>query len=140
MTPAELAALHAVGFRHPRPWTEAEFADLLTSGHSFLLSEGRGFLLGRVAGDEAELLTLAVDPAARRAGCGRALVLQFLGEVTRRGAVQAFLEVASDNAPALALYRATGWAETGRRRAYYGAGRDALVMRHDLAAAGAGHL
>lgn len=136
MTAAELAALHAAAFRDPRPWSQAEFEALLTSPLCFLLSGEGGFLLGRVAGDEAELLTLAVDPAARRAGRGRALVLEFLSQSAERGAAQAFLEVASDNAAALALYRATGWTEAGRRRAYYGAGRDALVMRHDLTGGG----
>ena len=53
-------------------------------------------------------------------------------EARTRGAVTAFLEVASDNAPAQALYRAAGWQDAGRRRNYYAAGIDAVVMRKDL--------
>ncbi len=45
-----------------------------------------------------------------------------------------FLEVATDNAPALALYTAAGFVEVGRRRRYYAGGSDALVMRLVLSA------
>lgn len=132
MTPAELAALHARCFAVPRPWSEAEFAALLSSSGAVLERTADGFLLGRVAGGEAELLTLAVSPAARRTGQGRELVRRFLSTCRDGHAEAAFLEVASDNAAALGLYAATGWTAAGRRRNYYAPGLDALVMRHDL--------
>lgn len=133
MTPAELAALHARCFAVPRPWNEGEFAGLLASSGCLLHATDDGFLLGRVAGGEAELLTLAVDPSARCTGQGRELVGRFLATSAAQGAEAAFLEVASDNDAALALYRATGWTPAGRRRNYYAPGIDALVMRHALA-------
>lgn len=133
MTPADLAALHARAFTHPRPWSEAEFRALLAA-RAFLLTQPRAFLLGRVIADEAELLTLATDPAARRQGAGRALVTAFAQEAAARGATTAFLEVASDNAPARALYAATGWQEAGQRRNYYAQGVDALVLTLNLTA------
>jgi ribosomal-protein-alanine N-acetyltransferase len=133
VTPAELSAIHAACFTTPRPWTEAEFAGYLTNRHVFLLEEEGGFLLGRVIADEAELLTIAVAPVARRAGIGRRLVRGFLAEAARRGAVTAFLEVADTNAPAIALYRAAGFAASGRRKGYYtlpeGGAVDAIVMQ-----------
>lgn len=132
MSPAELAALHARCFVTPRPWTEAEFLGLLASPGCVLCTSPGGFLLGRIAAGEAELLTLAVDPAARRCGQGRDLVERFLAACVAQAAEVAFLEVASDNAAAAALYRATGWVPTGRRRNYYAAGVDAVVMRHAL--------
>lgn len=133
MTPGDLARLHAACFTLPRPWTEAEFAALAAQPGSLLLTVPHGFLLGRVMADEAELLTLAIAPSVRRSGHGRALVRQFLSAIAAQGAKTAFLEVAADNAPALSLYRQTGWTEAGRRRNYYAAGLDALVMRHDTA-------
>lgn len=133
MTPAELAQLHARAFTTPRPWSEAEFRELLAAG-AFLLTQPRAFLLGRVIADEAELLTLATDPAARRQGAGRALVAAFAQEAAARGATTAFLEVASDNAPARALYAATGWQQAGQRRNYYAQGVDALVLTLKLTA------
>ena len=84
------------------------------------------------AADEAELLTLAVEPSARRQGLGRALVDEFDAVARLRGAARGFLEVASDNAAAQALYAGAGWERTGRRRDYYGAGIDALTMGKSL--------
>lgn len=137
MTPEALAALHAAGFTHPRPWSAAEFADLLAARGVFVAGDAEGFVLGRVIADEAELLTLAVAPGARRAGRGRALLAAFEAEAAARGAVSAFLEVAADNAAARALYAGAGWSETGRRRAYYsapgGARVDAVLMGRGLA-------
>lgn len=128
MTPDRLAALHGACFSTPRPWSVGEFAALLDSPHVFLLTRAHGFLMGRVVADEAELLTLAVAPDARRTGIARDLMGEFAATSRGRGATRAFLEVAADNAPAQALYRATGWRESGRRRRYYGPLLDAIVM------------
>ena len=137
MTDAELAALHARCFTLPRPWSAAEFAGFLSDPLAFLLVEGdAGFLLGRAVAGEAELLTLAVAPEARRRGLGRKLVARFLYQARLRGAVTAFLEVADTNTGARALYAASGFAESGRRKGYYrdgnGAAVDAVVMSRTL--------
>jgi len=131
VSPDDLAALHAACFVTPRPWTAAEFAGLLSSNCA-LLTTSDGFLLARVAGGEAELLTLAVAPTARRSGQGKVLVHRFLAHCIGQAAEAAYLEVASDNSPALALYEGTGWQPAGRRRNYYAPGVDAVVMRHGL--------
>ena len=139
MDAAALARLHAACFTMPRPWSQTEFEELLTSPGCFLLCEPAGFLLGRTIADEAELLTLAVDPQMRRSGTGRALVTAFAAQAAARGAATAFLEVAENNAAARALYAATGWRESGRRRGYYrtpqGMAVDALVLNLSLASA-----
>lgn len=133
MTPEELAQIHAECFpAHPRAWSGHEFAELLASTGSFILPRAHGFLLGRVIADEAELLTLAVSPLARRAGTGQSLVAEFLTRAAEMGANTAFLEVASDNLPAQRLYARTGWQQVGLRRNYYAAAIDALVLRHVL--------
>lgn len=136
MTPEALADLHAAVFRVPRPWSAAEFAAFLNDGVSFLLVEAGGVLLGRAVAGEAELLTLAVAPDRQRSGIGGRLVAAFLAEARARGAVQAFLEVAADNAAAIGLYRRAGFAEVGLRRGYYaganGARIDALVFAQGL--------
>ncbi len=137
MTPAALATLHARAFTTPRPWGEAEFAASISDPLVFLLVEGdAGFLLGRAVAGEAELLTLAVAPEARRLGLGRRLVGRFVYQARLRGAESAFLEVAEDNAAARGLYLAAGFSDAGRRRGYYRApdGRavDALVLTRSL--------
>lgn len=136
MTPAQMAALHAAAFDRARPWSEAEFAALTADPQVFALGDARTLALGRVVLDEAELLTLATDPGHRRQGLARALMRGWIAEAARRGAARAFLEVAADNAPALALYTACGFARAGRRRAYYprpGApAADALILTRTL--------
>ncbi|WP_425091355.1 GNAT family N-acetyltransferase [Tropicimonas sp. S265A] len=137
MTPADLAALHRACFITPRPWTEPEFADLLANTGAFLETSKTGFALGRVAGPEVELLTLAVAPTARRMGTGRALMTAFEHTALKKGAQEAFLEVAADNAPALELYRRAGYQQAGERSGYYqhsdGERVSALILRKRLA-------
>ncbi|MBZ4690253.1 MAG: rimI [Cereibacter sp.] len=131
MTPDALAALHGRVFTVPRPWSAAEIAGLLDSAGVFLLTEPQGFLMGRAIAGEAELLTLAVAPEARRQGIGARLVAGFLTEARARQAESAFLEVAADNGAALALYDAAGFRQAGRRRGYYATAAgpvDALVL------------
>ncbi|WP_269715096.1 ribosomal protein S18-alanine N-acetyltransferase [Caulobacter sp. NIBR2454] len=130
---AELAALHRAAFE--APWPQAELADLLASGSDGLIEEGQGFILWRTAADEAEILTIAVDPAARRAGLGRRLVQAAASAAQGQGAASLFLEVAIDNLAALGLYETAGFEQVGRRRGYYhrpDGEVDALVMRRAL--------
>ena len=134
--PATLAAIHAAAIATPRPWSADEIADLLASPGAFLLTEPGGFLMGRVIADEAELLTVAVKPEARRRGLGARLVAAFLGEARTRGAATAFLEVAADNHAAHALYASAGFTKAGRRPGYYttldGKRIDALILTRPL--------
>jgi ribosomal-protein-alanine N-acetyltransferase len=136
MTPAQMAGLHARCFTVPRPWSAAEIAQLVTDPQVYVLHQPSGFLIGRCVAGEAELLTVAVAPEARRQGLGARLVSGFVTEALVRGAEVAFLEVAEDNAPALALYHAQGFSTAGRRRAYYrtesGGAIDALVLSRPL--------
>jgi ribosomal-protein-alanine N-acetyltransferase len=137
VTPDVLAALHARSFRTPAPWSAADFAGLLADPLVFLLVEGdAGFLLGRAVAGEAELLTISVAPEARRRGLGGKLVSRFMYQAQLRGAERAFLEVAADNLPAIALYESAGFTRAGQRRGYYltpeGRRIDALVLARDL--------
>jgi ribosomal-protein-alanine N-acetyltransferase len=130
VTPDDLAALHARAFAPVRGWTAQEFASLSTSPHVTLLSRSGGFALVRTVAGEAELLTLAVDPDRRRRGIAEALLREWMSNST---AQIGHLEVAEDNAAALALYRKLGFAASGRRKSYYsrpGAPAvDALLMQ-----------
>ena len=139
MTPDRMAALHQAAFTRERPWQAQEFADLIAGPFVTLHARPHGFALSRTVAGESELLTLAVDPAHQGQGLGRALLLQWLGDIT---AQDAFLEVAADNTAALALYHSVGFAETGRRPGYYqreGArNADAILMRKELTLGQAG--
>lgn len=135
---AVLAGLHARCFAEA--WSAEAFARLLSSpGCAALVARldaaPAGFALYRVAADEAELLSLAVLPAARRRGLGRALLRAVQAQARARGAATLFLEVGAENRAAGALYRAAGFAVVGRRPGYYaaaGPAGDALLLRRAL--------
>jgi ribosomal-protein-alanine N-acetyltransferase len=129
----ELARLHALCF--PEPWTETDMASLLSSIGVLAFIADDGFILVRAVAGEAEVLTLAVAPDARRKGQGRALV-EAAATTLLEQADTLFLEVAMDNVSAQALYTAAGFEPAGRRAGYYrraGAPSvDALVLRRTL--------
>lgn len=156
MTPSELAALHKRAMVHGTAWSDASFDFALRDSRTFLVTETSasrqnnpresaggedpaqllGFALGRVVADEAELLTLAVDPSAQRRGIGQTLLQRFEDTAGAAGAEAAFLEVSADNTPATGLYQSAGWAEVGQRPRYYAApdkpSSDALILRKVL--------
>ncbi len=136
-----IASLHGALF--PDAWSAADVAALTEApGGLGLVVAGAagtplaGFAIGRVAADEAEVLSIGVAPAQQRGGLGAALVTA-LGDAARSaGARRLFLEVSADNEPARALYRRLGFAEIGRRKGYYrhgsGPGIDALLLAREL--------
>lgn len=133
LNPRQMAQIHAAAFTQSRPWTEAEFASLIESPLCWSVGNQHSFALVRVIADEAELLTLATDPRAQRQGHGRRIMHQWQQVARQNGAETAFLEVAADNAAALALYQSDGFAPCGQRNGYYSrqnaAAVDAIVMR-----------
>ncbi|MDA5095246.1 GNAT family N-acetyltransferase [Aliiroseovarius sp. KMU-50] len=134
--PDALARIHAASFDNARGWSEAEFADLLSSQFVFAEVAEHGFALGREIAGESELLTIAVLPEARGDGLGRDLLRRFEATSAARGAGLLFLEVAADNIPGLSLYRNSGWNESGQRVGYYarpdGSKQDAILMQKHL--------
>ncbi len=97
-----------------------------------------GFALIRTIVGEAELMLIAVLPAARTNGVGRALLEQAMVAAQRGGAKHAFLEVRADN-QAIALYEQAGFRRVGMRANYYRGGdgqvRNALTFRRALSPA-----
>ena len=120
------------------PWSTQDFRDCVMSDALFLVAEGNGadaiagYVVALDAADEGEILNLAVAPADRRNGLGRALVEDVLEALAERGVRQVYLEVRESNAPARALYAAHGFREVGRRKQYYRRpAEDAIVLRRD---------
>jgi [ribosomal protein S18]-alanine N-acetyltransferase len=120
----ELAQLHNRLFA--QPWSARSFRQLLDYPGSiaFIARAGQppqvtGFIVGRLAADEAEILTLGVGEKWQRRGLGRKLI-EALREAARQAqARRLYLEVASGNATALQLYRNMGFKQTGIRKGYY---------------------
>ena len=138
---AEIAALHKRLF-YPA-WDEAAVNALLEhpASTSLVAVAGdpktiAGLIIGQLAADEAEILSIGVAPDWQRTGLGKMLVEGLIRAVRRGEAKRLFLEVAADNAGALRLYKSLNFTETGRRKAYYeranGPSVDALLFALDL--------
>ncbi len=137
-----LATIHAECFTEP--WPAAEIESLLwTPGTcAFIASENGsaaqplGFIIIRQAADEAEILTIATRPQARRRAVASALLTRALETLAATGCADLHLEVDQDNAAARAFYASRGFAETGRRKDYYkhpgGISSDALLLHRKL--------
>ena len=136
---ARLAQLHGASFH--RGWGEGEFEVMLTERNTQVdrLRQGRkviGFSVSRMAADEAEILSIALDASQRGRGLSRNLLMTHLGHLAGRGVRTVFLEVEENNAPARRLYDWAGFGVVGRRERYYqqsgGEQLNALLMRRDL--------
>jgi len=137
----ECAALHAVSFAHP--WSQTEFEGLIDARevlcHAAMDDRSRkllGMIFSRIAADEAEILTIAVDPSDRQSGIGTKLLSRQIAELAALRVTSLFLEVDENNGAARALYTRLGFKIVGERKAYYrtadGGRATALVMRLDL--------
>lgn len=82
-------------------------------------NEPVGFILARVVGHEAEILTFAVHPNSQRMGTGRYLLKELTNFLTSVKCSKVFLEVAIDNASAIALYKSMNFQIVGNRPDYY---------------------
>ena len=78
--------------------------------------------------DEAHVINVAVAPAERRRGIGRALVQTLLAYAREHAIAKVLLEVRAGNSAAIGLYRSLGFAEFNVRRRYYPDGEDAIEM------------
>jgi len=134
MNAVELAKIHAASFSYaPRPWRAEEFDSLLLSPNIKLFEHTSGFAIFRFAGPEAELLTIAVDPAFRRQGIAKKLILAGHESAKKSGVEEVFLEVSQENPHAKSLYEQFGYEVRAIRENYYfgpnGQKINGLVMR-----------
>ena len=115
-----LAALEACCFADP--WSETALREELTNPLAHFIvalcdGEIAGYLGCHHIVDEAFIANVAVFPAFRRRGVGRALV-----ETAKSDAVSLYrltLEVRASNEGAIALYRSLGFIEDGVRPRFY---------------------
>ena len=135
---ARCAELEAQLFDGDDPWSASAFVSELGRRHNHYVAARTADKLVGYAGitrlgllppHEYEIHTIGVDPAFHGQGTGRRL-LDSLLDFADGGTV--FLEVRTDNAAAIALYRSAGFVEVGLRKRYYRAsGADAYTMRRE---------
>jgi [ribosomal protein S18]-alanine N-acetyltransferase len=133
---SRVAELERQLFAGDDPWNESTLRGELDHGNRYvgawsgdqLVGYAGMALVGTRRDAEASVHTIGVDPDWQGQGIGRALLVALL-EVADEYRAPVYLEVRTDNAAAIALYRAHGFTTIGLRRAYYQpSGADAFTM------------
>ncbi|MDQ6784474.1 MAG: ribosomal protein S18-alanine N-acetyltransferase [Actinomycetota bacterium] len=125
---------------YPRPWSLPLFMSELNlrTNRAYVAARVEGVVVGyagiMLAGEEAHITTIAVDPAWQRHKIGSRMLAHLVRATVGHGARHLTLEVRMSNAGAQAMYRRFGFEPAGVRRNYYAeTNEDALVMwAHDL--------
>ena len=139
LLPARLDDLPAIlrleeeGFDADERWSERSWSgELLGRGRTVLVARGAqpaGVITLSTVGEVADLHRVVVAPAYRRQGLALRMVRAGMLAVRHLGARLVMLEVEYTNLGAIALYQRLGFEQVRVRRDYYGADRDALVLR-----------
>ena len=119
MTPYEMAKLHLMSGSPTRSWSETEYKNLLATDKIRFFYVENGFLVGRLIGQDAEILNVIIHPKYRRLGKARHLISKFENEAKNVGSSRCFLEVAESNSSANKLYHDLGYLKVGQRKNYY---------------------
>ena len=121
------------------PWDEAAIrAELENPLALWLVAENAGgSVLGYVGSqtcfEDADILNVAVVPAARRRGIAAALMTELEARLAPKGVERITLEVRASNVPAIRLYEKLGYTQVGLRKNYYEKPReDALILQKQL--------
>jgi ribosomal-protein-alanine N-acetyltransferase len=139
---AAMAELETVCFSSP--WTAEMILSSFKNGDLFFVAKSGDTLCGycglQVVLDEGYLLNLAVAPAWRRKGIGKALLARLCKVATEQNLRFLTLEVRASNQAALALYAASGFSVAGRRTGFYTAPKeDAILMTKEFEHENSGH-
>jgi ribosomal-protein-alanine N-acetyltransferase len=136
----DLARIHGQSFY--RGWPTNDFVSFIEDRNTpaYIACDSKrriaGFALIRTVADEAELLTIAVEPRWRGKGVGRALMDAVFADLMMSPARRMFLEVDEQNHSAIGLYERLGFSTISSRKGYYsrpdGSAATALVMARDL--------
>lgn len=137
---ARCAELESVLFAGDDPWPARAFEAEFAQPNNFyigvdvageLVAYAGLSLLGSVEEPEFEIHTIGVDPAHQRKGIAGELMDQLMHAADTYGG-PVFLEVRTDNEPAIAMYEKYGFVHLGLRKNYYQpSGADAFTMKRE---------
>ena len=140
MVPSDLdgvMAIEEVSF--PTPWSRGMFIEDFPRDFSDTLvaagtdDEVLGYAVCWILAGESHLLNIAVHPARRGRGIGRALVSECIRRAARAKASLIFLEVRAGNEAAQRLYRSMGFEFRAIRKGYYtDTGEDAVLFDREV--------
>ena len=128
LTAEGLAATHAAAFAG-KGWPTSDFSDYLNNPTALIFGKDTCFAVLRVMPPEADLLTLATRPTEQDKGRATAMLRDALDHLAHNGVEEVFLDVAANNAAALALYVRAGFTAFDERRNYYPDGSTAICMK-----------
>ena len=119
------------------PWSIEQIkSEYGAPGRHYVVAEFEKRVIGYAGivkrGESGDVLTLSVAQAHRRKGIGRELLRRLIDWARTNKCEAMMLEVRVGNEEALPLYTSFGFIEISRRNNYYGAGRDAIIMRKDF--------
>ena len=122
----------------PSPWGRSLIIDELNRSHNFTLvavvaEEVIGWCCSRYVQNEAELLKISVAESWRRRSVAKFMLAALEKQLRTVAVLTLYLEVRSENLPALSFYRQAGFTATGRRINYYSQPRDdAVILRKPI--------
>ena len=135
MTDEDLALTHLAAFGPGKGWSASEFANYLADPTALIEGDASCFIVLRLAGPEAEVLTVATHPDAQGQGRAQALLADTLEHLRNVGVEVVFLDVSETNDAALHVYTKVGFEAFATRRGYYRDGSAAICMKAALSAA-----
>ena len=115
-------------------WSENNLKESIMSDmdYCFIMEDEykiAAYIIFRVNGEEAELFRIATDNEKRKKGCGQKLMTMMMSSLDSMGVKKVFLEVRSQNKPAISLYDRCGFKKIGIRKGYYNdPDDDAFIM------------
>ena len=137
MTAADVPAVHPIEeASFTTPWSLRSFYEEMernACARYLIAEEETGAALGYAGAwmifEEGHITNVAVAPAARGRGIGRALMQALMQYAANLGVHYLTLEVRRGNEAARKLYTSLGFVELGVRKGYYeDTGEDALLM------------
>ena len=115
-----MADLHSLCFKDiKKAFNEESMLSFLTDEKTHVFYDEISLAIIQVAGSEADLITLAVDPNQHQKGIASNLLHLVLSYLKGLNVKELFLEVAISNVAALKLYNNFGFRTCGVRKNYY---------------------
>ena len=132
---SRIAELETICFSDP--WPDAAIRSELENPLSYWLvavdgDQVVGYVGSQSVMGEADIMNVAVDPAYRRKGVAKNLLVSLERDLSAKEVHSLTLEVRASNAPAITLYDSLGFVQVGRRPSYYHKPKeDALILRKE---------